>query len=145
MFQRAIDDLKQSVSNAVRLTSVAVVGVITGSITIVFLCAAAFVFVLQNYGLIEACLAGAAIFFMITVIAIVTYAVRRKAMKKSAAQRTRATAQSFLADPMVVAAGLQLVRAVGIKKLIPLLAVGGLALGLLAGRRDKGGDNGSHS
>lgn len=144
MFQRAIDDLKQSVSNAVRLTSVAVVGVITGSITIVFLCAAAFVFVLQNYGLIEACLAGAAIFFMITVIAIVTYAVRRKAMKKSAAQRTKATAQSFLADPMVVAAGLQLVRAVGIKKLIPLLAVGGLAF-LLAGRRDKGGDNGSHS
>jgi hypothetical protein len=46
---------------------------------------------------------------------------------------------------MVMAAGLQLVRAVGIKKLIPLLAVGGLALGLLAGRRDKGGDTGTRS
>ncbi len=33
---------------------------------------------------------------------------------------------------MVVAAGLQLVRAVGVKKLIPILAVGGLALGLFA-------------
>jgi hypothetical protein len=40
----------------------------------------------------------------------------------------------MLADPMVVAAGLQLVRAIGIKKLIPLLAVGGLALGLMANR-----------
>jgi len=39
-----------------------------------------------------------------------------------------------LTDPMVVAAGLQLVRTIGIKKLIPLLAVGGLALGLMANR-----------
>ena len=35
---------------------------------------------------------------------------------------------------MLVAAGIQIIRAVGIKKLIPILAVGGLALGLLAGR-----------
>jgi hypothetical protein len=144
MFQRAIDDLKESAGNAVRLTSVAVIAVVTGSITIVFLCAAAFVFVLQNYGLIEACLAGAAIFFLITVIAVVTYAIRRNAMKKRAAEKTRAAAQSFLADPMVVAAGLQLVRAVGIKKLIPLLAVGGLALGLLAGRRDRNDEDGTN-
>jgi hypothetical protein len=39
-----------------------------------------------------------------------------------------------LADPMLVATGIQLVRAIGIKKLIPILAVGGLALGLLASR-----------
>jgi hypothetical protein len=35
---------------------------------------------------------------------------------------------------MVVAAGLQIVRAIGIKRLIPILAVGGLALGFLASR-----------
>jgi hypothetical protein len=35
---------------------------------------------------------------------------------------------------MVVAAGLQVIRAIGVKKLVPLLAVGGLALGLLANR-----------
>ncbi|WP_438273963.1 hypothetical protein [Nitrobacter sp.] len=137
MFQRAIDDLKESAGNTVRLASVAAVAVVAGSITMVFLCAAAFVFVLQNYGLIEACLAGAAIFFLIAVIAVAIYAIRRNAMKKRAAQKTRATAQNFLADPMVVAAGLQLARTVGIKKLIPILAIGGLALGLLAGRRDR--------
>jgi uncharacterized membrane protein YqjE len=143
MFQRVIDDFKESAGNAVRLTFVAVVAVVTGSITIVFLCAAAFVFVLQNYGLIEACLAGAAIFFLITVIAVVTYAIRRNAMKKRAAERTRATAQNFLADPMVMAAGLKLVRAIGVKKLIPILALGGLALGLLAGRRDRNDETGT--
>jgi hypothetical protein len=69
--------------------------------------------------------------------------IRRKAAKKRAAQQAKAATQNFLADPMVVAAGLQLARAVGVKKLIPILAVGGLALGLFArGRnRDDGTDN----
>jgi hypothetical protein len=32
------------------------------------------------------------------------------------------------------------VRAIGVKKLIPILAVGGLALGLLASRNTAGGE-----
>jgi hypothetical protein len=40
----------------------------------------------------------------------------------------------MLADPMLVATALQIVRAVGIKRLVPLLAVGGIALGILASR-----------
>jgi hypothetical protein len=39
-----------------------------------------------------------------------------------------------LADPMLAALAIQLIRAIGVKKVIPLLAVGGLALGLMAGR-----------
>ena len=35
---------------------------------------------------------------------------------------------------MLVATGIQLIRAIGVKRLIPILAVGGLALGLLASR-----------
>lgn len=35
---------------------------------------------------------------------------------------------------MLAALALQVIRAVGVKKVIPLLAVGGLALGLMAGR-----------
>ena len=42
--------------------------------------------------------------------------------------------QTALADPMLVATGIQIVRAIGIKRLIPILAVGGLALGFLATR-----------
>jgi len=43
---------------------------------------------------------------------------------------------------MLVAAGLQVIRAIGIKKLIPILAVGGLALGFFASRA-AAGDNSS--
>lgn len=135
MFQRAIDDFKESAGSAVQLTILALVAAFAAFVTIVFLCAAAFVFVLENYGLIEACLGGAAIFFLITFIAVVTLLIRRKAAKKRAAEHAKAASQSLLADPMVVAAGLQLVRTVGVKKLIPIVAIGGLALGLFAGGR----------
>lgn len=139
MFQRAIDDFKDSAGNALRLASLAGVAVIAGFVTVLFLCAAAFVFVLENYGLIEACLTGAAIFFLITLIASVTYTIRRNSMKKKrAAEPAPSAAKNLLADPMLVTAGLQLVRTIGIKKLIPILAIGGVALGLLAGRHDRG-------
>ncbi|MEH6952963.1 hypothetical protein V4R08_17175 (plasmid) [Nitrobacter sp. NHB1] len=140
MFQRTIDDFKKSAGNALQLTSLAMVAIIAGFVAILFLCAAAFVFVLQNYGLIEACLTGAAFFYLITLIAVVIYTIRRNAMKKCAAKTAKSAAQNLLADPMLVTAGLQLVRAIGVKKLIPILAVGGLALGLLVGRRDRGDD-----
>jgi len=143
MFQRAIDDFKESAGDTLRLTSLAGAAVVAAFVTILFLCAAAFVFVLRNYGLIQACLAGAGIFFLVTLIAVATYEVRRNAIKKRMAEAAKSTARTVLADPMLVAAGIQVVRAIGVKKLIPILAVGGLALGLLAGRHgpnDEPGD-----
>jgi hypothetical protein len=49
-------------------------------------------------------------------------------------ETTKSAMQTALADPMLVAAGIQVIRAIGIKKLLPILAVGGLALGFLASR-----------
>jgi hypothetical protein len=43
---------------------------------------------------------------------------------------------------MLVAAGIQVIRAIGVKKLIPILAVGGLALGFLASRANASGSAG---
>ena len=62
MFARMIDDFKESTGIALRLTSLAMATAVTLFIAIGFLCAAAFVYVLQNYGLIEACLTGAGVF-----------------------------------------------------------------------------------
>ena len=69
MFQRMIDDFKDSTGTALRLTSLAAAVAVALFITTSFLCAAAFVFVLQRYGLVEACLTGAGIFFVVTLIA----------------------------------------------------------------------------
>ena len=134
MFARMIDDFKDSTSRALRLTSLAAAAALALGITISFLCAAAFVYVLRQYGLIEACLAGAGVFFIVTLIAIGSYMVRKRQVKARAAETAKSTLHTAMADPMLVAAGIQIVRAIGVKRLIPLLAVGGLALGFLASR-----------
>jgi hypothetical protein len=141
MFQRLIDNFKDSASNALRLTSLAAAAAMALLVTAAFLCAAAFVFVLQNYGPVQACLTGAGIFFVVTLIAAGCYMVRKnqiEARAQQAARTAKSTAQTVLADPMLVAAGIQVVRAIGVKRLIPILAVGGLALGFLASRANSG-------
>jgi len=147
MFQRLIDDFKDSTGTALRLTSLAAAAALAMLVTTGFLCAAAFVFVLQKYGPVEACLTGAAIFFVVTLIAAGSYIARKNRINKEiearaeqVARTAKSTAQTVLADPMLVAAGLQVIRAIGIKKLIPILAVGGLALGFFASRA-AAGDN----
>jgi len=145
MFQRMIDDFRESTGSALRLTSLAAAAAIALFVTTSFLCAAAFVFVLEKYGLVQACLTGAGVFFVVTLIAAACYMVRKNAAEaraaraaELAAENAKAAMHSALADPMLVAAGLQVIRAIGVKKLIPILAVGGLALGLLATRNTSG-------
>jgi hypothetical protein len=141
MFQRLIDDFTVSANTAVRLASLAAMAAIALFVTTSFLCAAAFVVVLDKYGLVQACLAGAALFFIVTLIAAGSYMARKRQIRvraaraaEAAAEKTKSTAHTLLADPMLVATGLQIVRAIGIKRLIPILAVAGLALGIMASR-----------
>src|SRR5258706_8026940 len=134
MFGRMIDDFKASTGTALRLTSLAAAAAVALFITTSFLCAAAFVFVLQTYGLVEACLTGAGIFFVVTLIGAGCYMARKNHVKPGAAEPAKSAVQTALADPMLVAAGIQVIRAIGVKKLIPILALGGLALGLMASR-----------
>ena len=141
MLQRFIDDLRDSTGTALRLTSLAAAAAVALFITTAFLCAAAFVFVLEKYGPVEACLTGAAIFLVVTLIAAGSYMVRKRQIRlraeqtaKEAARTAKSAAQTMLSDPMLMAAALQVVRAIGIKRLVPILAVGGIALGFLASR-----------
>jgi hypothetical protein len=72
-----IDDIKDSTGTALRMTSLAMAAAFALFVTTCFLCAAAFMFVLERYGAIEACLAGAAVFFAVTAIAAGSYMVRK--------------------------------------------------------------------
>lgn len=144
MLQRIIDDVRISTGTAVRQTSLAAMSALCLFITTAFLCAAAFIAVLNRYGPMEACFAGAGIFFVVTLIAAGTYMVRKRQMEARAAARAKAAASSaassMLADPALLMTGLQIVRAVGFKRLIPILAIGGIALGVMAGRNSQAGD-----
>jgi hypothetical protein len=138
MLQRFIDDFRDSTGTALRQTSLAAMAAGALLVTTSFLCAAAFIAVLNHYGPVEACFAGAAIFFVVTLIAAGTYMVRKRQIEARAAARAKTAASSLLADPALLVTGIQIVRALGVKRLIPILAVGGLALGLMAGRSQAG-------
>jgi len=149
MFARMIDDFKESTGTALRLTSLAAAAALALLVTTSFLCAALFMFMLQQYGPVEACLAGAGVFFVVTLVAAVFYTVRKNQIRaraeqaareaaREAARSAKSAASSMLADPMLLAAGLQVVRAIGIKKLIPILAIAGVGLGFMMSRGASG-------
>src|SRR6266481_2215217 len=108
MFQRMINDLKDSTGTALRLTSLAAAAAGALFIATSFLCAAAFVFVYQRYGLVEACLTGAGIFLVVGVIAAACYMARKKQIE-ARASRAAEPAISFmptaLSDSTLGAAG----------------------------------------
>ncbi len=134
MLARMIEGLKDSTSAAIRLTALLAVLAIALLAAVGFLSAAAVISVLNSYGPIEACLTGAAIFILIAVIAAALYVEQKRRARVRAEEAVKSTFHTALADPVVVATGIQMVRAIGVRKLIPILALGGLALGLFASR-----------
>jgi hypothetical protein len=139
MFQKFIDDVRESTGNTLRLTSLAAAVAVLLFITTGFLCAAAFIFVQEKYGLLQACFAGAGVFFIAALITTICYVVRKRQIAqeraKAAAEAAKSTMQAALSDPMVLAAGIQIIRTIGLKRIIPLVAVAGIAFGLMASRR----------
>jgi hypothetical protein len=144
MFQRIIDSISASTGTTMRLSSLAAAAAIALFITTSFLCAAVFILVLERYGPVQACLAGAGVFLLLTLAAAASYlGYKREIAKRAemAAERAaKSAAQSMLADPMLIATALQIVRAIGIKRLVPILAVGGVALGIMASRAGAAAD-----
>ena len=69
-----------------------------------------------------------------TVLAAIGYAIQKREIARKPVEAAKSGLSAALSDPMTVAIGLQLIRAIGVKRLVPLLAIGGIALGLLAQR-----------
>lgn len=136
MLQRMIDDLKDSTGSVLRMTTIALAAVVALFITTGFLCAAAFIVTMNKYGVVHACLAGAAVYGVLTFIAAGIYISRKANAKKLSppVEKTKSALQTALADPVMLATGLQIARTIGIKRLIPILAIGGIALGVFASR-----------
>src|SRR5439155_20915331 len=97
MFQRIIDGISASTGTTVRLTSLAAGAALALFITTCFLCAAAFISVLEKYGPVQACLAGAGVFFLLTLAAAVSYWAYKLQLRKDAhipAERASTSAAS---------------------------------------------------
>jgi len=135
MFERIFDRWKKDASGALLLGVIAAASIVAATVALSFLCAAAFVVALDRYGLVDACLAGAAVFLAATLVLLMIYAiyVARRRRNAHACAALESPALSPLADPRLILAGLQIVQAIGFKRLLPIAAVAGAAF-VLASR-----------
>ena len=141
MFQRWIDDFKTTTSTTLRLSALVVVNILALTVAGVFLCAAGFIYISHEYGSIYACLAGAALFLVLALVVLAIHGEQKRRAEARRREAAKRASQSILTDPALLATGLQLARVVGIKRLLPVIALGGLALGLVASRRDNADDD----
>jgi len=137
MFERLFARLRAQAANSLRMAAIVSACLIAAGVTFGFLCAAAFIAALYAYGPIYACLIGAGAFFVGTLFLLALYAAlkaRGRRIAEEEAERARAEAQaaSPLADPRLILTGLQIAQAVGVRRLIPLIAVGAAAFALAA-------------
>lgn len=146
MFQaveRIVDDVKDSIGSGLRLSVLAAAAGVALLITSGFLTAALFVFVQQREGTVAACLSAAALFFIIALIAAGSYIAHQRkrerllaeARRKAKAAAAAAAPPSIFSDPAMLAIGLQVVRTLGFKRVVPLVAVAGAVAAFFASQR----------
>jgi len=135
MLQRYIDDLKNSTGASLRMTSLIALTGFAGFIALGFACAAIFIAMQDHYDTIVACLTIAGIFLAVAgIIALICTRQQKAARARAAAAAARAAASAPLIDPAVIATGIQIARAVGLKKLVPVLVLASVAVGYMASR-----------
>ncbi len=139
MLARLIGDWREATLTEIRLIAVAVAAGCAAIAALGLACSAVFVAVADRFGVVDACLTVAAVFLALTLAFLALYVVlRRRAARAASAAKARS--RSLIADPLVVATGLQLVQAVGVKRALTLMAVVGGAMALAtkpAGRAER--------
>jgi preprotein translocase subunit SecG len=143
MFQGLADRLKSEATFSLRGITIAAIAGVVATVAFGFLVAALFLRVADFYGPVGACLACAGLFIVIALILfVINSAASARHRRAEAARRAAAAAAtpSPLADPRLIMVGVQVAQAIGFKRLLPLVALGGAAfLFASRGRRERGG------
>ncbi len=129
MLERLVGDWRRAAQAEIRLVAVAVAASVAATGALALACAALFATVMSHFGVVDACLTVAVVFLAVSLALLALYVVLRRRAAQ-AASVARAQNRSLIADPLVVATGLQFVQAVGLKRALTLLAIVGGAIAL---------------
>jgi len=133
--------VKSQATYSIRAIVILAVAALAVVVAIGFLIAALFVRLAHVFGPIEACLACAGLFLVLALTAMGINGIlsaRHKRMEEARRAALAAAAPSMLSDPRLIMVGVQVAQAIGFKRLLPLLAVGGAAFVLVARSRTRG-------
>jgi hypothetical protein len=140
MFEKVYERWKREARGTLRLLALATACACAAAIALGFVCAAGFVFALDRYGLVGACLVGAAVFVAAALVLLAAYVILAARSRREERVRAPVEARSSspLADPRLVLLAVQIVQTIGVKRLVPLLALGAAAFALASGtKRDR--------
>jgi hypothetical protein len=116
--------VRNAINVAIRTAVYGSIAAAAGSAAFFFLVIAAFLWTQQHYDTIVACGVGGGLFLLVAVVALTVLAIsRRRAMKAVKAEQEATAANTlpaWLADPATLLMALQMVRSVGLGRLVPL-------------------------
>jgi hypothetical protein len=121
------------------------IAILGAAATLVFLIIAGFIALAERYGPLIAALALGGLFLLITVVAVACCLSSQRRTAAGATLALAARSQAPWLDPRYLGVGVQIGRAIGWRRLVPLAAVGVLAAGLAQewiGRRRPAGGGG---
>ena len=119
---------KTGLSSAVLAWAIA--AALCGAVTSVFLLFAAYIWLAEHYSPLTAALILGAFFLLVTIIALIACLIVHGRTAERARQELATRSQAPWLDPRYLAVGLQVGRAVGLRRLVPVIAVGLVAAGL---------------
>jgi MFS family permease len=150
VFDRLIDDFKVRLDLTLKSLVAGAVVAFAGMAAFICGLVVLFLWVLQAYGLIYAWASVAAVFGAITLVALVplvTASRRRRAIARRVEERVaKAEAErierknrepEWWQDPATLLTGVQIIRTIGLRRLLPILAVGAVAAGFLISRQSE--------
>jgi hypothetical protein len=108
----------------------ALIAVLGAAATLGFLISAAFIGLAERYGPLTAALVLGGLFLAITIVAVVCSMTLQRRNVASAKLELTARRHAPWLDPKFVGVGMQIGRAIGWRRLVPLAAVGVLAAGI---------------
>lgn len=106
------------------------IALLGGAVTLGFFIFAAFIALAARYGPLIAALGLGSMFLLVTLLAVLGCVSSRRRTVAGARLALEARSHAPWLDPRLVGVGLQIGRAIGWRRLVPLAAVGVLAVGL---------------
>jgi hypothetical protein len=151
VFGSLIDDLKDKVDGMLKLAVAGAIAAAAGIVAFMCFAVALFLWMQQTYGTLEAWLTLGALFAALAALGLIFMVVfrsrassrRQKAKTVSAGSHEPTIGSRLLHDPAVLLTGLQLLRFVGARRLLPVILLGVVAGGFLMSRNGHSPRHGS--
>jgi len=120
----------------------AIIAAVASVVTFGFILLTAFIWLAERYSPLTAALILTGFFLLVSIIALIACMLARNSTVKRARVQLAARSNTPWLDPRYFSVGLQVVRAIGWRRIVPLFAVGVIAAGLArewAGSRARDG------